>query len=108
VCGKRKRTFFRDVVPVAVVEGDLRFGRLAHELFHVVGAEGGVAAEKDVGDDTADAMYQSARAPGEREEARVPDCPEVHGLAVAFVIKHFWCYVAEAPSEGRELLFRGM
>lgn len=35
----------------------------------------------------------------------VPDRPEVHGLAMALVIKHFWCNVAEASSKGCELLF---
>ena len=48
----RVRTFVRNVVPVPIVEGDFGFGRLTYEFFHVVGAEGSVAAEKDVGDDT--------------------------------------------------------
>lgn len=52
VAERRVRTFVRNVVPVPVVEGDFGFGRLTYELFHVVGAEGSVAAEKDVGDDT--------------------------------------------------------
>ena len=49
---RRVRTFVRNVVPVPIVEGDFGLGRLTHELFHVVGAERGVAAEKDIGDDT--------------------------------------------------------
>jgi hypothetical protein len=49
--GEGKFTFFGDVVPIAVVEGDLGFGRLSYELFHVVRAEWGVSAEKHVGDD---------------------------------------------------------
>ena len=43
--------FCRDGLPVPVVELDLCFGRLAHELLDIVRAEGRVATQQDISND---------------------------------------------------------
>jgi hypothetical protein len=100
-------TFFGHVVPISVVEGDLRFCRLSHEFFHNVRAEWGVSAEKHVCNDPVGDEFSNSSA-RKQKEIFVPDGPEVDGLAVALLIEHLWGHIAEASSKGHELLLRGM
>jgi hypothetical protein len=76
------RTLVGDVLPVALVERDVRARGLAHELLDVLGPEGRVAAEEHVRDDPAPCQLTSTAGRGRA----VPGRPDVDGLAVALLL----------------------
>jgi hypothetical protein len=77
----------RHILPITLVEDDLGVGALLDQVLQILGPEGGVSAEKGVGDHA--------------------EGPHVDGLTVAALEHHFWGGIAEGTGHGgQNFVFR--